>query len=157
MDEQDLIPKPQSVVARIEQQLALLQESLIPPPFDAPPIDSGALSAHGTAKIEAVLDKVLELQERAYDVKKKYKDAVKRLLKADSKELPVEAKAQLHVLVGSGYFRLGDYGKSEEHFRKSAEFGRASGSKAAIARALGNLGCVHKTSWIWRRRPSTWS
>ena len=107
----------------------------------APPVDTKQLAAQpATAETQRLLDEAIELQKDS-----KERAAIEKLLTAYDMDMPGEAKAQLHLLVGNGFVRLSDYGAAEYHYRTSLEAGRAAKSKAAEGGVLGNLGLVYRS------------
>ena len=145
-DDQDVkIPQPsmsadeRERLVRVEAQLAELQEKTTAPPGGSAPLETTTLAAQATEKTERLLGEAIALQDESRE-----REAIERLLTAYNMDMPQEAKAQLHLLVGNGLFRLSDYAAAQHHFVSSLEAGRAADSKEAEANALGNLGLIYK-------------
>ena len=113
-----------------------LAEATQPQGVSSPEFDP--LATQATAGTEKLLAQAVELQSQH-----KEREAIERLLTAYSMDMPPEAKAQLHLLAGNGFYQLSDYGAAEHHYGLSLEAGRAAASKTAEAKAVAGLGVVY--------------
>ena len=101
-------------------------------------VQTDELAKAGGPDTPRLLAEAVALQDQG-----KEREAIERLLTAYDEEMPPEAKAQLHLLVGNGYYRLSDYGAAEHHYVYSLEAARVAESKEAEAAVLGNLGVIY--------------
>ena len=126
-------------LVRVEAQLAELQKGAAAPPEGSAPSEVAALAAQASDEIEEALSEAVALQDE-----NKEREAIERLLTAYNKDMPPEAKSQLHLLAGNGFLNLSEYGQAEYHFRTSLAAGRTAESKEAEAAVLGNLGIIYR-------------
>lgn len=124
---------------RVEEYIEELKKGSAAPPEGSVPLETSVLAAQATDKTESLLAEAIELQRE-----NKEREAIERLLTAYKMDLPPAAKAQLHLLAGTGFYKLSEYGAAEYHYGTSLKAGRAAGSKAAEANALGGLGLIYQ-------------
>jgi tetratricopeptide (TPR) repeat protein len=125
-------------IARVKEQLAELQKGVVAGPPGAVPVDTTQLAEQATARTQRLLEEAIELQRQHRE-----RDAIERLLTAYDMELPPEAKVQLHILAGNGFFRLSEYEEAEGHYRQALDASRAAQDRQGEANALGNLGLIY--------------
>lgn len=131
-------PDERERLVRVELQLAELQEKTAAPPEGSAPLETAALAAQATAETERLLTEAVALQNE-----NKEREAIERLLTAYKMDMPPEAKAELHLLAGNGFYHLSEYDAAEHHYARSLEASRRANSKAAQAAVLGNLGVIY--------------
>ena len=124
---------------RVEEYIEELKKGSAAPPEGSVPLETSVLAAQATDKTESLLAEAIELQRE-----NKEREAIEKLLTAYDADMPALAKSQLHLLAGSGYLRLSDYGAAEYHYRTSSVAGHAAASKSAEGNALGGLGLVYR-------------
>ncbi len=125
-------------IAEVKQKLDEIQEKLAAPSEGTPAVNTDALAAEATAKTEQFLAEAVELQRQHRE-----REAIDCLLEAYRRDLPPEAKAQLHLLAGNGFARLSELKEAESHFRQALTAAEEGDGKRGQADALGNLGIVY--------------
>jgi tetratricopeptide (TPR) repeat protein len=122
----------------VKRALKELQESAVAPPLGTAPVDTDALAAQATGRTERLLAEAVALQSQH-----KEREAIECLLEAYRRDLPPDAKMQLHVLAGNGFLRLAELDEAEDHYRQALDTAKASGDPYPEAVVLGNLGIVY--------------
>jgi len=126
------------LLVRIHESLGELKEGILAPPPGSAPLDTEALAAEATPDTERLLAEALDLQRQHME-----REAIERLLTAYDMEMPPEAKAQLHLMAGNGFFRLSELEEAEGHYQQALTAAREAQDKDTEAAALGNLGLVY--------------
>lgn len=122
-------------IARVEAQLAELQGKTAAPPEGSAPLETAYLAAQATEKTEQLLAEAIALQEE-----NKEREAIEKLLTAYDANMPPEAKAQLHLLVGNSYLHLSDVTEAEGHYKQARELSQKCKDRKQEANATGGLG-----------------
>lgn len=122
----------------VTRQLDELQAGSAAPPIGAPRVETDALAAQATKRTESLLAEAVELQRQH-----KEREAIERFLTAYEKDMPPGAKADLHILAGSGFLRVSELEEAEGHYRQALAAKEQAGDREGQAAALGGLGLVY--------------
>ncbi len=126
------------MLVRMMGMLTELKEGALAPPTGSAPTDTQALAEASTSRTEELVAEAVELQRQH-----KEREAIECLLEAYRRDLPPEAKIQLHILAGNGFLRLSELREAESHYQQALDAAKARGDREAEAVALDNLGLVY--------------
>lgn len=143
-ESQDVQPQQQGMSAdererliEVEAQLAEIQKKTAAPPGGSAPVETRALVAQATERTRKLLAEAIQLQNQNRE-----RDAVDKLLSAYDTQLPAQAKAALHLLVGNSFFKLSELEQAAGHYEQAREASRSGKSPDGEAAALVNLGAI---------------
>ena len=124
-------------LVEVEAQLEEIQKKTAAPPGGTEPVETRALAAQATDRTRKLLAEAIQLQNQ-----NKERDAVDKLLSAYDADLPAEAKAALHLLVGNSFFKLSELEQAAGHYEQAREASLGADSLDGEAIALLNLGAI---------------
>ena len=125
-------------VVEVQRMLGELQQAVLAPPLGTAPVNTKALASAATRRAEQLLTEAVELQRQH-----KEREAIECLLTAYDRELPAEAKTQLHILAGNGFLNLSELEEAEGHYRQALAAAQQAKDPRGQAAALGGLGNVY--------------
>ena len=125
-------------LVRIEASLEELKESSVAPSPGTLATGTDALLIESADTTERLLAEAVELQRQH-----KERAAIDCLLEAYRRDLPPQAKWQLHMLAGNGFLHLTELEEAEAQYLQALAAAETAGNKRGQASALGSLGIVH--------------